>query len=392
MSAAPPAAATLVTLGLAQTLAWASTFYLPAVLAEAMAAELGLATSTVFAAFSVALVVAAAVGPATGRWIDRHGGHRILGATSPAFALGLALLSQVQGPWTLFGAWAWLGLAMGAGLYEAAFASLVRLYGQGARRAITGITLIAGFASTVGWPLSALMQAHGGWRGACLGWACLHLVLGWPLNSRLPRVQPSATQADAAPLAPADTAQATPAVRPHPAWVTASLAGVFAVAAFTGAAMGTHLPRLLQLAGASLAAAVAAGALIGPAQVGARLAEITLLRHQHPLWTARAAVLTHPLGVALLLAGGAPLAVAFTLLHGAGNGVLTIVKGTLPLSLFGAEGYGQRQGWLLMPARVAQALAPWLFGLALDRWGVQALTLTAAGGLASLLALGLLRR
>lgn len=392
MPGTSPARRTIVQLGLAQTLAWASTFYLPAVLAEAMAADLGLGTPTVFAAFSVALVVAAGVGPATGRWIDRHGGHCLLSGTSPAFALGLLALSQAQGPLTLFGAWAWLGAAMGAGLYEAAFASLVRLYGQGARRAITGITLIGGLASTVGWPLSALMQTQAGWRGACLGWAALHLLLGWPLNLRLPRLPPA--QPPAAPTAhdTAGVAPPAPAGPRQPAWATAVLAGVFAVVAFTGAAMGSHLPRLLQLAGASLAAAVAAGALVGPAQVAARLAEITLLRHQHPLWTARLAVLTHPVGAALLLAGGAPLAVAFTLLHGAGNGVLTIVKGTLPLSLFGAGGYGQRQGWLLMPARVAQALAPWLFGLALDRWGVQALGLTAAGGLACLLALGMLRR
>ena len=157
MSVSPKRWHTVATLGTAQTLSWASSYYLPAMLAAPMARDLGLATPTVFAAFSMALILSALVGPAAGRAIDRHGGRPVLMATNIAFAAGLALLGLAQGPLTLCLAWALIGLAMGSGLYEAAFAALVRLYGHDSRNAITGITLIAGFASTVGWPLSVFL-------------------------------------------------------------------------------------------------------------------------------------------------------------------------------------------------------------------------------------------
>ncbi|WP_241132297.1 MFS transporter [Achromobacter insuavis] len=373
-------------LGTAQTLAWASSYYLPAMLAAPMARDLGIPTAAVYAAFSGAMTVSALTGPGAGRLIDRHGGV-VLAATSVLFACGLALLGLAQGVWSMTTAWLVLGVAMGAGLYEAAFASLVRLYGHDARGAITGITLIAGFASTVGWPLSAWMDSHLGWRGACLGWAALHLLIGLPLNAWLPKaaVRPAAAQRDAAPPAQA-AAPPSQAGR-----ATALLALVFAATWFISTAMATHLPRLLEHAGVGLTAAVAAGALIGPAQVAGRLFEFGLLRGVHPLRSARLAALAHPAGVAVLLAAGPVAAPAFTLLHGAGNGILTIAKGTLPLALFGPQGYGARQGWLMMPARIAQALAPFAFGLALDAWGVRALWLSGAIGVAAWAALLALR-
>jgi hypothetical protein len=170
------------------------------------------------------------------------------------------------------------------------------------------------------------------------------------------------------------------------------LAFVFAATWFISTAMAAHLPRLLQAGGATLAAAVAAGALVGPAQVGARMLEYGVLRRLHPLLSARLATLMHPLGALVLTLLGAPAAAAFTILHGAGNGILTIAKGTLPLVLFGPHGYGERQGVLMVPARVAQAFAPWLFGLCLDRWGAGALGLSASLGFAAFAALMLLPR
>ncbi len=378
-------AGTVAALGVAQTLAWASTYYLPAILAAPMARELGLPMPTVFAAFSVALVVSALIGPRAGAAIDRWGGRPVLVATSLVFALGLALLARTQGPLGLFAAWIVIGIGMGSGLYEAAFATLVRLYGSESRNSITGITLIAGFASTVGWPLSAWLESRFGWREACLAWAGLHLLLGLPLNALLPRppargAGPAATPgATAAPTAPASR-------RP-----TLVLSFVFAATWFISTAMAAHLPRLLQAAGATLASAVLVGALIGPSQVGARLLEFGLLRQVHPLVSARIASALHPLGALVLALAGAPAAAVFGVMHGAGNGVLTIAKGTLPLVVFGAHGYGQRQGWLMLPARIAQALAPWIFGLALDQWGVGALALSAAVGALAFGALFLLR-
>nr|WP_277404411.1 MFS transporter [Achromobacter xylosoxidans] len=382
-------------MGTAQTLAWASSYYLPAMLAAPMAADLGVATPTVFAAFSGAMVVSALVGPWAGLAIDRHGGRVVLAGTSLVFALGLGMLGFAQGLWTMVIAWLVIGAAMGAGLYEAAFSSLVRLYGQHARGAITGITLLAGFASTVGWPLSAWMETRFGWRNACLGWAGIHLLIGLPLNAWLPTL-PSPAQPER--TAAADPAQAIASASPSPVaaaggagYATALLAFVFAATWFISTAMATHLPRMLEAAGATLAAAVAVGALVGPAQVAGRVLEFGLLRRVHLLLSARLAALAHPAGVTVLLMAGPVAAPLFAILHGAGNGILTIAKGTLPLVLFGAQGYGARQGWLMLPARIAQALAPLLFGLALDAWGANALWLSGAIGLAACGALMLLR-
>jgi MFS family permease len=395
-------------LGTAQTLAWASSYYLPAVLADPMARDLGVARPFVFLAFSLALVVSAAIGPWAGRSIDRHGGRPVLMVTNGLFACGLLALAFAQGPASLLVAWALLGLAMGSGLYEAAFATLVRLYGNDSRNAITGITLIAGFASTVGWPLSAWMEVRFGWRGACVGWAALHLLVGLPLNAwvRMPDKGPPLAKPPASPVAhpsagPSASSVAHPAEQAaqalaQPATIPARrasilLAFVFAATWFTSTAMAAHLPVLLQAAGATLTVAVAVGALIGPAQVAGRLLEFGLLRRVHPLLSARLATLAHPAGVLALLLAGPAMAPVFAVLHGAGNGILTIAKGTLPLALFGPQGYGERQGWLMVPARVAQAAAPVVFGLALEAWGARALWLSAGLGLGAFAALIALR-
>ena len=372
-------------LGSAQTLAWASSYYLPAMLAKGMAADIGVSVPTVFLAFSLALVVSAAVGPVAGRSIDRWGGRPVLMATNLVFAAGLCGLAFAQGPMTMFAAWVVLGIGMGSGLYEGAFAALVRLYGHDSRGAITGITLIAGFASTVGWPLSTLMEAQFGWRGACAGWALLHIVVGLPLNWSIPRASNFEVEP---PKKAAHTVTPTTAAEVRPKYVVEGLlAFVFAATWFTSTAMAAHLPALLQASGATLAMAVAIGALVGPAQVAARLLEFGFLRRMHPLLSARLASLAHPVGAALLLIAGAPLAALFAVLHGGGHGILTIAKGTLPLVLFGPQGYGARQGYLMVPARVCQAAAPALFGLCLERWGVGALWVSGAIGVLAFIAL-----
>ena len=386
---------TVAALGSAQTLAWASSYYLPAMLAAPMARELGVTTPTVFAAFSLALVVSALLGPLAGRAIDRWGGRPVLLGTNLVFAAGLALLAAAQGPLGLFAAWVVIGIAMGCGLYEAAFSALVRLYGPDSRNAITGITLIAGFASTVGWPLTTLLELQFGWRGACLTWAAVHLLVGLPLNAALPGVASARWRpADVTAKAPATDSDSTPDESPPGASnrrAALLLAATFAIVWFVSTAMAAHLPRLLQACGVGLAAAVAISALVGPAQVAGRLLEFGVLRRLHPLLSARLAVLAHPVGAIALLLAGAPLAPLFAVLHGAGNGILTIAKGTLPLALFGPVGYGARQGLLMAPSRFAQALAPVLFGLCLDRWGAGALWVSTALGLAAFALLMLLR-
>ena len=369
-------------LGAAQTIGWASSYYIPAVLAAPMAAGFGLSPVWVFGAFSMAMVFSALIGPWAGGRIDRIGGRGVLMSSNLTFALGLTLLAVAPSPVILFTGWAVVGLGMGIGLYEAAFATLAGIYGKEARGPITGITLIAGFASTVGWPLSGLMLASWGWREACLGWALIHLLVALPLNALLPKGTET--------MAPPETNDTVGAEPPRLAlWL---LAFVFAATWFNSTAMAAHLPGLLQAAGASTAVAIAAGALIGPAQVAARVLEFGLLRRLHPLASARLAASAHPLAGLCLVVFGAPAAYAFAVLHGAGNGILTIAKGTLPLALFGAAGYGARIGWLNAPARVLQAAAPLIFGAALARWGVSAVWLTAGVGLAATGALFVLRR
>jgi MFS family permease len=369
--------AVVAALGVAQTIAWASTYYLPAVLATPIARDLGLSPTWVFAAFSLAMVISAVVGPWGGRRIDRLGGREILIASNLVFAVGLAMLGLSQGPVMLFGAWAVIGIGMGVGLYESAFATLAGIYGKAARSPITGITLIAGFASTVGWPLSGFIDAQFGWRVACFVWAGLHLGLALPLNALLP-LAAAISQTTETSDALGDTTTAPPR------FALVLLAFVFAATWFSSTAMAAHLPRLLEAAGATTAMAIAAGALIGPAQVAARIAEYGLLQRFHPLVSARIACAAHPIGAMVLLVVGGPAAYAFALLHGAGNGVLTIAKGTLPLALFGPAGCGFRLGLLNAPARILQAFAPLLFGFALERLGADAVWLTAGIGVAAL--------
>ena len=369
-------------LGIAQTLAWGSTYYLPAVFADPVCASLHLSRTWFFGAFSAALLLSGLLGPWAGRVIDRHGGRDVLAMTSFLFATGLALLSVASGPATLVAAWLVIGVGMGFGLYEAAFATVAGLYGRDARNAITGITLFAGFASTVGWPASALFIDAFGWRGACLAWVALHLLLGLPLNRLLvPKAPPPAPVAAAEETVPAGTP-----------WTMIVLACVFGATWFVSTAFAAHLPRLLEALGATSAAAIAAGALVGPAQVAARAAEFTLLRRASPMISARLAAGLHPLGAVLLAVVGAPAAIPFVLLHGSGNGMLTIARGTLPLALFGPVGYGLRTGLLAAPARILQGGAPLLFGLVLDQGGpLAALLLSGTLTGLSFLALLLLR-
>jgi MFS family permease len=294
-------------LGTSQTLAWASSYYLPAILADPIAAGIGVSRAFVFAAFSMSLLIAALIGPVVGSVIDRRGGRDVLALSNLVLAAGLAALAAASGPFGLFAAWAVLGVGMGLGLYDAGFATLTSLYGQQARGPITGLTLFAGFASTVSWPLSTLLNDALGWREACLAWAALNLVIGLPLN-RL--VLPSAAL-----FAPASRlSEAAVGWKPYREMLL--LAFVFAAGWFVTGAMAAHLPRLLALTGATPVEAVAIAALLGPAQVAARLAEFLLLRRIHPLVSARIATALHPLGAAALAVLGPAGAPLFVILYG----------------------------------------------------------------------------
>jgi predicted MFS family arabinose efflux permease len=371
----------VLALGTTQTLAWASSYYLPAILADPIGHDLGVSSNWIFAAFSASLVISALLGPRVGRQIDLVGGRHVLSISNLTLAAGLALLGFTYSIPVLIIAWLLLGIGMGFGLYDAAFGALGRIYGNAARGAITGITLIAGFASTVGWPLTAFGLESIGWRDTCFAWAAAHILVGLPINFFM---LPAVTASKAAMKTP---------VKPHiPIDRTmVLLAFAFAAAWSVTGAMAAHFPRILEAAGATSVQAVAAGALIGPAQVAARIVEASLLSRYHPLVSTRLACLTHPIGAVIVAIFGGAAASAFAIFHGAGNGVLTIARGTLPLAIFGPQNYAYRLGIIGAPARMAQAAAPLAFGLLIDAMGSRILIVSSGLSLAALAALLMLR-
>src|SRR6202035_4431403 len=371
----------IVALGTTQTLAWASSYYLPAILADAIARDLGVSSNWIFAAFSGSLVIAALLGPRVGRQIDLVGGRSVLSISNLTLAAGLALLGLTTSIPVLVIAWLLLGIGMGFGLYDAAFAALGRIYGDAARRPTTAITLFAGFASTVGWPLTTWGLQTIGWRETCFAWALAHILIGLPINFfMLPAVKGAraAVKAATKPHIPIDRTMVL-------------LAFTFAAAWTVTGAMAAHMPRILEAAGATTVQAVAAGALFGPAQVVARIIEASFLSRYHPLLSTRLACLTHPIGAAILAVAGGAASSAFAIFFGLGNGILTIARGTLPLAIFGPQNYGYRLGIIGAPARMAQAAAPLVFGLLIDIMGSRVLIVSSALSLSALLALALLR-
>lgn len=369
----------VLALGTTQTLAWASSYYLPAILADPIARDLGISPTWFFAAFSASLVLSGLLGPRVGRQIDSVGGRQVLCASNVVLAGGLALLGASTSIWMMSAAWVLLGIGMGLGLYDAAFGALGRIYGDSARGAITGITLLAGFASTVGWPLSAFGLEAFGWRWTCFAWAAAHLVIGLPLNLLLPRTE-RLTRSD------------LPLAKPHIAIdrTMVLLSFAFAAAWTVTSAMAAHLPRIVETFGATPAQAVFAGMMIGPAQVAARLLEAGALSRFHPLLSTRLACIAHPVGALVLGLTGGGAAWVFALLHGAGNGILTIARGTLPLSIFGPENYAYRLGLLGAPSRICQALAPLGFALLIEPMGRSVVIVTSLLSLAALVSLLLL--
>ena len=366
----------VLALGTAQTLAWGSSYYLPAILADPIAYDLGISSNWFFAAFSASLVISGLLGPRVGRQIDRVGGRQVLCISNFVLAGGLALLGASTSVWTMSAAWLLLGAGMGLGLYDAAFGALGRIYGKDARGAITGITLIAGFASTVAWPLSSLGLATIGWRETCYAWALAHIIIGLPLNLSLPRTETVQTS---------EAVTAKPHIPIDRTMVLLSLA--FAAAWTVTSAMAAHLPRIVEAFGATPAQAVFAGMMIGPAQVGARVMEASLLNRFHPIVSTRLACITHPIGACVIGMFGGGAAAAFALLHGAGNGILTIARGTLPLAIFGPENYAYRLGLIGAPSRICQAMAPLAFGLLIEPMGRLVVAVSAGLSLAALVAL-----
>jgi hypothetical protein len=358
----------ITALGMAQILAWGTSFYFPAVFAEPIVGDTGWSLGLVVGGTSVGLLVAGLISPQVGRVIDRHGGRPVLLASSLFYAAGLAGIGLAPVLPVYLLAWVLLGLGMGTGLYDAVFAALGRLYGSAARGPITNLTLFGGFASTVCWPLSAFLIEHAGWRGACLIYAALHLAVALPLQMAVIRrtpsaVAPNAITDDAPPAAPARIA--------HETLIFALLALVLSLAAGIGSIVVVHLLIFLQARGVDFAVAVSLGTLFGPAQVGARVVERLFGNRYHPIWTMIGSCSLMAIGL-LLLVGQFPILVIVILLYGAGYGVSWIGRGTLPLALFGPVRFPRLMGRLAFPSLIVQALAPSAGALLIEASGVDA--------------------
>lgn len=346
-------------------LAWSTTYYLPAVLATPISKETGWSITSVVIGLSWGLLVAGACSPMVGRWIDRHGGRSVLATSSLLLALGMLLMGAASNLTTYYLAWTLIGAGMATGLYDAAFSTLGRLLGNNARASMTGLTLLGGFASTLGWPLIAGLEHQIGWRYSCFALATAHLAIGLPIHLL---AIPSNTYipAETAVLANAPSAS-SPSKSANQLFLL--LAMLLALQSLVVSSISVHLLDVLKLLGIATATALAIGMMIGPSQVAARLAEFSIGRNLHPTWSARIAILLCGLGIGLLLPAIPWLAFVALALYGAGNGILTIARGTLPLALFGADGYGTRMGLLARPMLIAQATGPVAAALILERFG-----------------------
>lgn len=342
-------------LGIAQILAWGTSFYFPAVFATAIVADTGWSLGWVVSGTSIGLLVAGLISPQVGRIIDRHGGRPVLLASSLFYAAGLAGAGLASNLPLYLIAWMLIGIGMGTGLYDAVFAALGRLYGSDARGPITNLTLFGGFASTVCWPLSAFMIDHVGWRAACLIYAALHLIVALPLQMAV--VRKAAVRV--APQTGQDIAHEAeaPARIENETLIFALLAVMLSIAAGIGSIVIVNFMIFLQARGVDYAVAVSLGTLFGPAQVGARVIERLFGNRYHPIWTMVASCGLMAVGLIMLL-GSFPLLLLIILIYGAGYGVSWIGRGTLPLALFGPERFPRLMGKLAFPSLIVQAAAP----------------------------------
>ena len=363
-------------LGVTQILSWGTIFYTPVLIVPLIAADRGWSIAFTMGGFSVGLLVAGLISPLVGRSIDRYGGHVVMTIGSLTAALGLFLITHAASSIAYIAVWMVLGAAMAANLYDSAFASLGRIFGAGARRAITALTLIGGFASTVSWPVTHFLLEGVGWRGTYLTYAVVLAVVSAPLHAlALPRNRAEAAEG-AGPQATAPAKVLPPYGLPF-----ALVASAFAAYAFVPSGMSANLLAIFTRSGIDSTTVVWIGALFGPAQVGARLIEFAFGRDVHPLWVVRFALSALLCAFVMLAVFGISTvqAAAFALIFGGANGLVTITRGAVPLALFGASGYGRLMGRLAGPWLLMQAAAPLVMAFVVERLSDGAALALAAG-------------
>ncbi len=363
----PSARVVVPALGITQILAWGSSFYLPAVLAKPIAADTGWSLAWVIAGLSLGLLIAGLVSPLVGRRIHDLGGRPVLIASALLLATGFTVLALAPNLPVFIAGWAVMGLGMGAGLYDAAFSTLGRIYGLAARQHITVLTLFGGLASTACWPLSAFFMSELGWRGTCGAYAAIQILVSLPIY--LIALKGPVPPLPAEPKISKSMQSAPDAAARHRA-LFVLVAVVIMIASMLSTVISVYLLTLLQSRGLTLATAVALGTLVGPSQVGARFIEMLISRYHHPIWTKIASVSLVAVGL-LLLWIDIPLFAVCLVCYGAGIGLESIARATLPLSLFGAADYAPVMGRLARPNLIAQAATPSIGALLIHRLGIE---------------------
>lgn len=349
--------------GVTMILAWGTIFYSPVLLFPLIAKDRGWSITFLMSGISVGLIAGGLVSPRVGAAIDRYGGHYVMAVGSLLGAAGLAAMPFANHPAAYYAVWAVLGVAMASNLYDPAFATLTRIFGAEARKQITMLTLIGGFASTVGWPATHFLINTAGWQGTYFAFALALALIAAPLHAfAIPR-----TKAKAPP--PAKDGAKMPAVLKSRGFAFVVVAAAFATYLFVPSGLLTHLLLIFERLGMDRGTAVFIGALFGPAQVAARICEFALARHTHPLHVARFAATLLIFAFAVLAVFGINVisAAIFVSLFGASNGLMTIARGTLPLALFGPQGYGYLIGRIAAPALAVQATAPIAMALVIER-------------------------
>ena len=383
---ADPVNQAIVALGITQIIAWGTTLYALGVLGKPIANDTGWSQTIVYGGLTVGLLTSGAVSMPAGRWLDRRGGREVMSLGSLLAALGLLTLAHVRSPTAYLAAWVLIGVAMRLTLYDAAFAALVQIAPSRGRRAISLVTLFGGVASTLLWPLGAALEFTYGWRATLIVFALLNLLVCLPLHwfglkRRTTTVQehaPSPSTA-AAESATVEAPATTYLIGRQRLWAMALFSVVMATTAFLTGAMAAHLVPVLASQALDPRIAVLLASAKGVAQTLARLVDLVFGRNLHAIQLGRLTIVLMPLSFLALMLGGPGMipAAHFILLFGAANGLTTIVRGAVPLTLFGPVGYGEILGKLAVPVLITNATAPAAFAIAVEQLGMQ----TALAGL-----------
>jgi hypothetical protein len=370
----------LVGLGATQIVGYGSLYYCLSILVPDIAHDLAVSEQWVYGAFSVALLIGAFAAPMSGTLADRWGAGRVMAVGSVGSALTLVLTAASSGPLMFAVALTLLQIVSAGVLYSTAFTAIVQTGGRKAQTSIVHLTLIAGFASSLFWPLTTWLHGLMSWRDVLLLYAAMHVLVCLPVHIGLSRLTFGAVVA--ARTAPAAEEPPSPPGNGTAIFVLMLLG--FAIEGYALSAMLVHMVPLTQALGLGTAGLLIAS-LFGPAQVASRLINLMFGGGLSQAWLAVIATVLMPTGVVILLSTTPWFAgaVVFAVCMGLGSGLTSIVSGTLPLELFGRSGYGSRLGWCTSAKQVTSAVAPVAMSMSMAGIGVHgSLWIIMAAGLA----------